>query len=203
MKRIIVLTIVAVFGSVLSALAFDGASTSGSGQVVVDRSTRDKTLNDYALLTRDAIQRAWNTPQELSASSPLKGKIAINYIIAKSGNLESIHLVRGSGIAEMDQALLRAIRSAAPFPMFPDEIPASSVLIRANFIVADLPTVPITTVQHNIGTDNPLDGTSLEKPEKKYNWGVSAGSANQKEDESEKGDAVPAPPPAKKYHWGL
>ncbi len=166
-------------------------------QVIVDRSTRSKVLNDYTLLTRDTIQRAWTTPTLLNEPGALKGRISINYIITRSGALEGLELVKGSGNADMDRTLLQAIRSAAPFPPFPDEIAARRLLIRANFIVADMPTIPVTTVGHDVenGKSSPADQSS-----KKFIWGTPAGTAGQQTPPIEN-ESTPAPP-QKKYHWG-
>jgi len=172
--------------------------------VVVDRSTRDKTLNDYTHLTRNAIQKSWNTPVRLASSDALKGKIAVNYCISREGRLESVQLVRGSGDAEMDRTLLDAIRAAAPFPSFPDYLPARRVLIRANFIVADQPLAPVTTVQHSTKRDA-KEAPKAEggEPNRKFSWGVSAGHAGATQGSSQETETPIPAPPAKKYKWGL
>jgi TonB family protein len=171
--------------------------------VIIDRATRDKTLNDYTHLTKSAIQKAWQTPTDIAVPGALKGKIAINYCIDRNGKLESVELVRGSGNPDMDRTLLEAIRSASPFPSFPDQLPAKRVLIRAKFIVAEVPTTAISTVQHSIQrgvNELPLLET-LDPP--KLNWGVSAGSPGTPEVRSDQvNPSVPAPP-ARKYKWGL
>jgi TonB family protein len=170
-------------------------------QVIVDRSTRSKALCDYTHLTRDLIQRAWTTPTQLSAPGALKGRVSINYTVRSDGSLESVALVRGSGNPDMDRTLLSAIRQAGPFPPFPEEIPAGKLEIRANFIVADLPTLPVTTVEHE--TDRKPTPEQASKPsEKKYIWGVPAGSAHRMEPAPN--EEMQAPPqPMKKYRWGL
>mgnify|MGYP005835689825 CR=1 FL=1 len=171
--------------------------------VVVDRTTRDKTLNDYTHLTRSAIQRSWNTPVHLATTGALKGKIAINYCISRDGRLESVELIRGSGNAEMDRTLVEAIRAAAPFPSFPDYMLAKRVLIKANFIVADQPLAPITTVQHSVKRSVEQAPTEVTNLNRKFDWGVSAGHAGDKQKPSVD-TAAPLPaPPAKKYKWGL
>jgi TonB family protein len=168
-------------------------------QVIVDRSTRSKVLNDYTLLTRDTIQRAWTTPTLLNTPGALKGRIGINYIITRSGALEGLELVKGSGNADMDRTLLQAIRSAAPFPPFPDEIAARRLLIRANFIVADMPTIPVTTVGHDVENGKP-SSSPADQSGKKFIWGTPAGTAGQQTPPIEN-ESTPAPP-QKKYHWG-
>jgi len=114
-----------------------------------------------------------------------------------------LELVRGSGNADMDRTLLNAIRAAGPFPRFPEEIHARKVLIRANFIVAETPTVPVTRVDHEIDK-KPIPGQDSEPSQKKYIWGVPAGSAHRMESAPPAAAAVPEPPQAtKKYRWGL
>lgn len=202
MKRIFALSLMLVFVSVFSATGSEGTVSSPGDQVVVDRSTRNKALNDYTLLTRDAIQRAWNFPLDLEVPGAVKGRISISYSINRRGGLESVKLVRSSGNQAMDLSLMQAIRSASPFPSFPDEIGAKCVLIRANFVVADLPTVTVTTVEHQKNAES-SDGSAVSPvPVKKYNWGVSAGTAHKMEQNIEKMTPSGAPP-ARKYRWGL
>jgi TonB family protein len=178
---------------------------------VVDRSTRNKVLNDYALLTRDSIQRSWRTPLELNAPSAVKGRLRINYTIDKKGNLVSVKLVQGSGNPEMDVSLMNAIRAAAPFPFFPDEIQADNVLVRANFIVANTPAVAVTRVSHPVSSREKKSASS-----KKFHWGAAAGAA--KSNPKPKAEPNPAEMPeeisggasgdipprfdSKKYNWG-
>lgn len=182
-----------------------GAPTALTDEVVVDRSTRNKVLNDYALLTRDVIQRSWTTPLDLAVPGALKGKIRINYSIDRNGSLNAIQLVKSSGNAEMDATLLQAIRAAAPFPPFPDDVAAHKILIRANFIVADLPTLPVTQVDLKVGKDeSPQAGTSQPQPPdpRQFIWGVPAGTAHKNMVNPED-VARPVRPAVKKYQWGL
>ena len=179
---------------------------SVADQVVIDKSTRVKSLNDYVLLTRDAIQRKWRTPLELSVPGALKGRIGITYTVTRSGALESLELARGSGNHEMDKSLLQAIRAAAPFPPFPDEVAARKLMIKANFIVADVPPVPITTV--DLKTDKPSDqapsapsAPSVEDGGKKFIWGAPAGSSDVGPDAPD--NEIPPRPEPRKYQWGL
>jgi TonB family protein len=179
---------------------------SAPDQVVIDKSTRVKSLNDYVLLTRDAIQRKWRTPLELSVPGALKGRIGITYTVTRSGALESLELARGSGNREMDKSLLQAIRAAAPFPPFPDEVAARKLMIKANFIVADVPPVPITTV--DLKTDQPSDqapsappAPSVENSGKKFIWGTPAGSSDVAPDAPD--NEIPPRPEPPKYQWGL
>jgi TonB family protein len=171
-------------------------------EMIIDRSTRVKPLNDYALLTRDAIQRSWKTPLDLSVPGALKGRITINYTVTRSGALEALELVRGSGNHEMDESLIAAIRAAAPFPPFPDDVAARKLMIKAKFVIADVPAVPVTTV--DLKTDKSGDETTAAPPEtdgKKFIWGAPAGSSDVKTDAPD--NEIPPRPEPRKYQWGL
>jgi TonB family protein len=201
MKKLLVIITILLIGSIVHASAQNGP-TDASSWIVVDRGTRNKTLNDYVLLTRDAIQTAWVTPLDLPVPSAVKGKVRINYTIANDGRLESVELIRGSGNEEMDRSLMHAIRLAAPFPRFPDDIGADRVTIRANFVVAETPAIPVTTVEYPTDKKGPAGITEPGADEPKVLWGVPAESAHKGEPNVDREPPAPAPP-AKKYRWGL
>jgi len=195
-KRSLIITLALSLGLLTAACAF-----AQQDQIVVDRTTRSKVLTDYTLLTRDLIQRAWTTPLDFNEPGAVKGRISVTYSIGRDGSVQSVELVKGSGHQEMDRSLIAAIRSAVPFPAFPDEIEARSILIRANFIVADLPTMPVITAAHEL-RDRPTPvETEPDQGPKKFTWGVPAGSSEQKASDAEDQASRPASP--KRYRWGL
>jgi TonB family protein len=208
MKRILVLISALVLG--LSSLGFAADQISGpTDKVVIDRTTANRTLNNYVMWTRDSIQKVWTTPINLMTSDALKGKIAVMYEVERDGSLVSLQLLRGSGNSDLDRSLLGAIRAASPFPAFPGEITANRVLIKANFIVADLPVVPVLRVEHRAGAQGPSEPQQIES-HKKYIWGVPAGTALRKDlsiprDENlkEKPRPTAAFPHSMKFQWGV
>jgi TonB family protein len=199
----------------LSALAADVNPTMVD-QVVVDRSTRSKIVNDYVLLTRDAIQRAWTTPVDMPSATALKGRVAITYVVTRSGQLVGVELVQGSGNEEMDRTLVEAIHRAAPYPPFPEELGARQLVIRAKFVVADLPVTPVTTVDMSV-IDRKQAPESMEEPTpKKFKWGTPAEASHPKLVTPAEASAshpklvtpsapgeVPSAPPSHRYRWGL
>ncbi len=208
MKRIVVLILALVLGFSSFGFAMDQTSRL-IDKIVVDKTTRNVTLNNYVMSTRDSIQKVWTTPVNLTTSDALKGKVAVTYEVARDGSLLSIQLLRGSGNPNMDRSLLSAIRAAAPFPAFPGELQASRVLIKANFIVADLPVVPVLRVEHR-STPQKLSETTQADSHKKYIWGVPAGTALRKDKSipvSETLTEKPRPtvefPHSTKFNWGI
>ena len=89
MKKTLIAAILLVPALTLIAAASENVAGIAD-QVIVDRSTRSKVLNDYTLLTRDTIQRAWTTPTALNTPGALKGRISVNYIVTRSGALEGL-----------------------------------------------------------------------------------------------------------------
>lgn len=199
MKKSVVTALVLVLGFTLAASASDSPGTI-TNQVVVDGSTRSKVLNDYTLLTRDAIQRAWKTPLDLNVPGAVKGRIRVDYTVKRSGELDSVNLVGGSGNSDMDQSLIGAIRSAQPFPPFPDDLAARKVLIRANFIVADLPTAPVTRVSQPAASEEAKAPKGSPESRKRYKWGLPAGTSNTKPPTATGFERTPAQ--TEKYRWG-
>ncbi len=201
MVRCIVALVMFVFALIFAHLA--GAVESSdqvSDQVlVVDRSTQSKPVVDYVRRTRDAIQKAWTTPLDLETPNAFKGRIRVNLLITRSGSLESFKLIESSGYSEMDRSMVEAIRKASPFPPFPQEIAAKKMLIRANLVVANLPSVRPVTV-----SGSPL-GAAASEPEKSRSapsWGKPAGTATDKPAQTDETKPKPDNPPRKILKWG-
>lgn len=226
MKKLMGMAIILALAAPVCSLAADTPMRMVD-QVVVDRTTRNKHLNDYIFLIRDLIQRSWTTPVDIAVPGAVKGRIRINYVITRSGALKSAQLVTGSGNAELDRTLLEAIRLASPFPPFPEHVNARSMLVRANFIVADVPTLPVTRTQHTANQPvlpeivSPVAPSSAAQPKvdrpqaagtqvglgileqkqkhKKLIWGVPAGTGATKQPTV---SDEPAPRTMKKLKWG-
>lgn len=179
------------------------AGAAGEQQIIIDRSTRSKVLNDYVLLTRDAIQQVWRTPVALEGAGSVKGRVKVNYTLTRSGALDSVQLVESSGNPEMDKSLLHAIRSAQPFPPFPDDVRAPRIMIRANFVVADLPTAPVVMVDQPIDSPDTPAQEAAKTEKKKLLWGKPAETAAPKDSSIDAGRPMPEPPlRATKIPWG-
>ncbi len=202
MKKCLVPALMICLAFGIPAIASDDEAAT-LHQVVVDGSTTSPVLNDYTLLTRDAIQRAWQTPLDLNASSAVKGRVRIDYVVKRSGELDSARLVRSSGSPDMDKSLLDAIRAAQPFPPFPRQITAAKILVRANFIVADMPTVPVTMIGHDVENKDAAGPVAPPRNRKQLKWGRPAGAADA-QSEVEAAPEGPRTPvdKSKKLKWG-
>jgi protein TonB len=79
------------------------------------------------------IELVWQYPQEAAAAG-LQGTLTVDFVIARSGTLKSVHLLSGSGYKILDDEALGSIRKAAPYNPIPEKYTIPDLRIRARFI---------------------------------------------------------------------
>lgn len=87
----------------------------------------------YFASIKRKIELVWQYPYEAAAAG-IGGELTVDFVIARSGNLESVALVRGSGYKVLDDEAIRSIRTAAPFDPIPAEYKIPSLQIRGRFL---------------------------------------------------------------------
>lgn len=102
-------------------------------EAVVDINTREDKFYSYMLHLKKKIEGVWVYPSS-AAKSGLGGSLAVEFSIAKDGQLLYVNLLDSSGHTILDESALRAIKSAAPYFPFPPRLQAKKLRIRANFI---------------------------------------------------------------------
>ncbi|RUM07508.1 energy transducer TonB family protein [Rhizobium chutanense] len=92
--------------------------TEGNPSAQSDRNSRGVSNNDgvgsaafanYDGKVRSRIRRAMRSPRDA------KGTVVVTFSVNGSGGLTSVRVVSGSGVAEIDQLAVNAVRRAAPF----------------------------------------------------------------------------------------
>jgi len=87
----------------------------------------------YFASIKRKIELVWQYPYE-AAVQGIQGDLQIDFVIARSGKLESVELVRGSGHRILDDEAVRSIRKAAPFDPIPAEYRIPDLKIRGRFV---------------------------------------------------------------------
>jgi TonB family protein len=87
----------------------------------------------YFASIKRKIELVWQYPYE-AAVAGIEGELTVDFVIARSGKVESIALVRGSGHKILDDEAIRSIRIAAPFDPIPAEYKIPSLQIRGRFL---------------------------------------------------------------------
>jgi TonB family protein len=79
------------------------------------------THKRYETAVRSAIGRLWiMTPEAINNFRP--GRLVVNATLGRDGNLLRFLIIESSGSASLDHIGLEALRGAAPFPAFPEDM---------------------------------------------------------------------------------
>ncbi|NJD62371.1 MAG: energy transducer TonB [Deltaproteobacteria bacterium] len=77
------------------------------------------------------IELVWGYP---SAAGGVEGDVIVDFVIGRSGKLESVNMIRGSGNRALDDEAVGSIRKASPYDPIPSEYKIANLQIRAHFI---------------------------------------------------------------------
>ncbi len=87
----------------------------------------------YFASIKRKIELVWQYPQD-AANAGIQGELTIDFIIARDGSLESVHILQGSGYKILDDEAVGSIRIAAPYNPIPENYTIPNLRIRAHFI---------------------------------------------------------------------
>jgi periplasmic protein TonB len=96
----------------------------------VSLNTRDPIYVSYFNKIKQSIELQWEYP-ELALRYGLQGRLALEFTIASTGQLDRLRIIRSSGSQVLDGEALRAIKAAAPFPPIPSWIKTNPLFISA------------------------------------------------------------------------
>ena len=108
----------------------------------VSLDTKEEKYASYFARIKHQIERVWVYPVD-AAQRGISGDLSLTFRISKDGNLMGVRLIDRSGFEILDLAALKAVKEAAPFYPFPNNIKRDKITILANFIYSPpLETVP-------------------------------------------------------------
>jgi protein TonB len=115
-----------------------GGKASERGEIVEEGGATLKALNapeiqyiSYFAGIKRKIELVWGYP---AAAAGIEGEVIVDFIIGRSGRLDAVNLVRGSGHKVLDDEALGAIRKASPYDPIPSEYKIANLQIRAHFV---------------------------------------------------------------------
>lgn len=110
-------------------------------QETISLDTEDKRYVSYARLIKERIMMHWSYPPE-ARKNLIEGRLLAVFSLSKEGTLISLDIKHSSDHEVLDREATRAIRSASPFPPFPENIAVGRLNIEATF------DYQITTKRH-------------------------------------------------------
>ena len=87
----------------------------------------------YFASIKRKIELVWQYPYDAAAAG-IQGELTLDFVIARSGTVNSVELVRSSGSKILDDEAIRSIRKAAPFDPIPAQYKIASLQIRGRFV---------------------------------------------------------------------
>lgn len=103
-----------------------------SKEATISLDTKDSTYHPYTKVIKDRIRKHWVYPPS-ARQNLIQGRLLIVFRLDRGGNLIDCTIAYPSGHKILDSHALNAIRSAAPFPSFPENIRVEFLNIRASF----------------------------------------------------------------------
>ncbi|MFO7785134.1 MAG: energy transducer TonB [Thermodesulfobacteriota bacterium] len=98
----------------------------------ISLNTKDRRYVDYAGTIKNRLLEHWSYPSE-AREMLIEGRLLVMFTLARDGAMQSIQILDSSGRELLDQEACRAVRSASPFPPFPEQIRVQRLNIRAVF----------------------------------------------------------------------
>ena len=98
----------------------------------IDINTSEFKYISYFTSMRKAIELVWNYPSE-AINRGIQGEVGIEFTIAKDGKTSRVKVIRSSGHASLDSAIVEAITLAAPFAPLPPNFGKERLTIQGAF----------------------------------------------------------------------
>jgi len=101
-------------------------------EATISLDTKDTAYVPYTTVLKEKIRSHWAYPL-YAQENLIQGTLLILFRLDSSGNLVDLGVVRSSEYEILDKYALKAIRSANPFPPFPESIQVDFLNINASF----------------------------------------------------------------------
>ena len=98
----------------------------------IDINTADYRFIGYFTALRKAFELVWIYPMEARRQG-MQGVVDAEFVISKDGSLKTIKVIRSSGYRVLDDAVVDALRLAAPFSPLPSGIGREKILVSGSF----------------------------------------------------------------------
>jgi len=88
----------------------------------------------YLIRVLATVRRNWYAVMPASAKLGRRGKVVIQFAIARSGNVPKLVIAVPSGAEALDRAAVAGISASNPFPPLPEEFTGDQVRLQLNFL---------------------------------------------------------------------
>jgi TonB family protein len=101
-------------------------------QDTISLDTKDERYVSYTTRIKQEIMQLWQYPPQAKLYL-IEGNLLALFSLTRDGTMIQVRIIKGSGHEILDEEVVRAIQSAAPFPPFPESIQVHRLNIQAHF----------------------------------------------------------------------
>lgn len=98
----------------------------------IDLNTTEYRYMGYMTGLRKAIELVWTYPSE-AAQRGMQGEVVLEFVIAKSGEVSRIKVIRSSGYKILDDNIVKTLKLSSPFSPLPDSFGKEKMMITGAF----------------------------------------------------------------------
>ena len=101
-------------------------------QETITLDTQDKRYSSYTGIIKEKIGLQWRYPPQ-AKENLIEGRLAVLFSLDRQGRMTRIEVIKPSGSELLDREAIRAVKTAAPYPPFPEHLTVSRLNIEASF----------------------------------------------------------------------
>jgi TonB family protein len=121
-------------GSGYGGITQPGSPAAPLSNVELKSDAQGVDFRPYLIQVLNAVRRNWMAVMPESVKLGRRGKVAIQFAIAKNGSVTKLVYAQNSGADALDKAAVAGISASNPFPPLPPEFRGDRIVLQLNFV---------------------------------------------------------------------
>jgi TonB family protein len=122
------------WGSPYNGMSQSPAPGNPLAAVQLRSDTEGVDFKPYLMQLIATIKRNWLAVIPESARMGRRGKVSLQFVIAKDGNIDKIVFAEQSGSSALDRAAVSGVSASNPLPPLPREFKGTRIVLQLNFV---------------------------------------------------------------------
>jgi TonB family protein len=122
------------WGSAYNGMSQSSAPGNPLAAVQLRSDTEGVDFKPYLMQLIATIKRNWLAVIPESARMGRRGKVSLQFVIAKDGNIDKIVFAEQSGSSALDRAAVSGVSASNPLPPLPREYKGTRIVLQLNFV---------------------------------------------------------------------
>jgi TonB family protein len=122
------------WGSAYNGMSQSPAPGNPLAAVQLRSDTEGVDFKPYLMQLIATIKRNWLAVIPESARMGRRGKVSLQFVIAKSGNIDKVVYAEQSGSSALDRAAVAGVSASNPLPPLPRDFKGTRIVLQLNFV---------------------------------------------------------------------